>query len=88
MKFRGTLDHVYALGRLKGEVVTNPDYPLYADSEEVLFDSQETVIDEEGRLVFVDDDGHCFVCIDGAWVEVEVTHKITVTPKHYHTDED
>ena len=81
MRFRGTLDYVYALGRLKDEAIVDPGAPPYLCVEEVLCDSQEEVLDDDGRLVFVDEDGGCFVYIDGVWVPVDVNISVSVSHK-------
>lgn len=54
-------------------------YPVFTGEYDELDETE--IRDPEGRLVFVDEDGGCFVREDNQWVEVEVKFSHTVTRK-------
>ena len=68
------------LARIDGKLTErNPGHPVF---EAVYDELDETEIrDPEGRLVFVDDDGDCFVREGNQWVGVKVEFSHTVTRK-------
>jgi|AACY02.2.fsa_nt_gi hypothetical protein len=77
----GTLEWCWHLALTKEEETIDPAHPEWKMKSLALEDSLSEVRDSEGRLVFVDDDGHCFVhSADDGWVEVKVNITVTVTP--------
>lgn len=68
------------LARIDGKLTErNPSHPVFKGEADELDETE--IRDPEGRLVFVDEDGGCFVRKGNQWVEVEVKFSHTVTPK-------
>lgn len=79
---KGVLEWCWHLALVREDRALNPEHPEWKMESLALGDSLTEVRDSAGRLVFVDDDGHCFVHSgSGEWIEVEANITVTVTPK-------